>query len=156
MTMTGRTLRRLIVMMGIILPASACVTMTPQTADPLAGCYYFERDVVADTLRLPWGIRLLADSLDGWPAMQQQPGVRRAVTLVGPEQVADFPFGYWRPLADDAVEIGYPAGGGLLLTLEVGATHLTGSARAVGDALPLHGEVDRSAQRVSLMRATCP
>jgi hypothetical protein len=140
-----------------LLPAGGCVSVPTQAVEALAGCYYFERDIVADTLRLPWGVRLLPDSLEGWPAIQQLPDVRRAVTLVGPEQAASYPFGYWRPLAVDSLEIGYPAGGGLLLTLAVLPTHLTGTVRAVGDALPL-GEPPpaRTTDPVSLMRARCP
>jgi hypothetical protein len=150
------TLPRGILVTTLLLSASACMTATPRSPDRLVGCYYFERDVVADTLRLPWGIRLLADTLDGWPAIQQQPDVRRALTLVSREETAGYPFGYWRPLADDSVEIGYPAGGGLVLSLTADTTHLRGTVRAVGDAVALGETLSRARDAVSLMRATCP
>jgi hypothetical protein len=154
MTLTGRMLRLPITLM--VLSATACVSMTPRSPDRLVGCYYFERDVVADTLRLPWGIRLLPDTLEGWPAIQQLPDVRRAVTLVGPEETASYPFGYWRPLAEDSVEIGYPAGGGLVLSLAADTIHLIGTVRAVGDAVALGETLTRTRDPVSLMRASCP
>jgi hypothetical protein len=155
MILTGRMLRLLITMV-VVVSTTACVSMTPRSPDRLVGCYYFERDVVADTLRLPWGIRLLPDTLAGWPAIQQLPDVRRAVTLVGPEQTASYPFGYWRLFAEDSVEIGYPAGGGLVLSLAADTTHLTGTVRAVGDAVALGETLSRATDAVSLMRARCP
>jgi hypothetical protein len=155
MIMTGRLLRLTITLVAVV-SATACVSMTPRSPDMLVGCYYFERDAVADTLRLPWGIRLLPDTLAGWPAIQQLPDVRRAVTLVGAEQTASYPFGYWRPLADDSVEIGYPAGGGLVLSLAADTTQLTGTVRAVGDAVAIGETPARARDAVSLMRARCP
>jgi hypothetical protein len=138
-----------------ILPA-ACMTTPAPPAFPI-GCYYFERDATAERLNLPWGVQLLADSLQGWPVIQQRDGVRRAVTLVTLGETTNFPFGYWLPLAADSVEIGYPAGGGLLLELRAQPGRLTGVARALGDAMP-PGAFDqpRPVEIVALTHARCP
>ncbi|HSJ26386.1 MAG TPA: hypothetical protein VK929_17025 [Longimicrobiales bacterium] len=150
-----------------VLTASGCASTAVSQADVLPGCYYFEQTDVARSLNLPWGVELLEDSLEGWPAISQLPDVRQAVTLVGPAERAGFPFGYWRTVAEDSVEIGYPAGGGLVLALAVQPpatagglpAGLAGTARAVGDAVPF-GDTAASRQRaadpVSLMRARCP
>lgn len=137
--------------------ALACVNTPAPAPEPLAGCYYFERDTVAERLRLPWGIRLQSDTLTGWPAIQQLAGVRRASTLVGPGEEQSFPFGYWRPLNADSLEIGYPAGGGLVLELAVASERLVGTARAVGDVLPPPGQtVEPPRDPVLLLYARCP
>jgi hypothetical protein len=139
---------------------SACAT-TPESVNlDIAGCWYFERDAAAEALRLPWGVRLLPDSLTGWPALGQLPGVRRATTLAGPGEEAGHPFGYWRPLGADAptrdsLEIGYPAGGGLVLRLDGGPTHLTGTATPMGDAMA-PGAAPPRVRPVTLTRARCP
>lgn len=135
--------------------ASGCASTDDAPPADLAGCFYFERDAAADQLRLPWGVRLLDQPLEGWPAIQQLDGVRVAATLTG-EGDADHPFGYWRPLGEDSINIGYPAGGGLSLRLAVEPGRLTGTARPVGDALPLDGAGERPLRAVSLMRARCP
>jgi hypothetical protein len=134
---------------------SACAT-TPESANSdIAGCWYFERDAAAEALRLPWGVRLLPDSLTGWPALGQLPGVRRATTLAGPGEEAGHPFGYWRPLGADSLEIGYPAGGGLVLRLDGDPTHFTGTATPVGDAMA-PGAAPARVRPVTLTRARCP
>lgn len=146
-----------VAIVAAILLASACASTPEPEPDVVDGCYYFERGAVAERLRLPWGVRLTPDTLTGWPAIQQRPGVRRATTLVGPGQDAAQPFGYWVPLDRDSLEIGYPAGGGLLLVVATGPTHLTGTIRPVGDALPPGAvEDDPRAEPVSLVRARCP
>lgn len=141
------------------LVAAACASACASTGDAppadLAGCYYFDRDAAAEQLRLPWGVRLLDRPLEGWPAIQQLEGVRVATTLT-PDGDVDHPFGFWRPLAGDSVHIGYPAGGGLSLRLAVEAGRMTGTARPVGDALPMGGAADRPLRTVSLMHARCP
>jgi hypothetical protein len=144
-------------LVGVAAAVSGCVS-TPQAPAPVAGCYYFERDAGAERLNLPWGVRLLPDSLTGWPAIQQHAGVRRAETLLDFERTAAHPFGYWRPLGADSVEVGYPGGGGLLLLLGIEDVRLAGRARAVGDALPPPGETARFLPftRVVLGRAACP
>jgi hypothetical protein len=139
------------------LPLAACNASPGAAPASLAGCYYFERDAVAERLRLPWGVRLLPDTLAGWPALQQRPGVRVARTLVGLGEEAGHPFGYWRTLHGDSLEIGYPAGGGLVLTLAVSGPRLAGEAVAAGDALPLGGVVpERRGEPVALLHAACP
>jgi hypothetical protein len=139
------------------LVLSACATTQPGGPPPLAGCWYFERDAAAERLQLPWGVRLLEDTLTGWPALQQRPGVRRALTLLRPGEEEPFPFGYWLPLGSDSVEIGYPAGGGLLLELAVSAERLSGGALELGDAQPPPaGPRVRPRHPVSLAWAACP
>lgn len=150
----------------IALLSAGCATAQVATADALAGCWFFDRTAAAERLNLPWGIELRTDSVQGWPAIAQLPDVRRAVTLADRERTADFPFGYWRTFASDSIEIGYPAGGGLVLALTVQppladaafAARLEGTARAVGDARPIDQPFDRPPQTdaVALTRATCP
>lgn len=142
---------------ALAMTLSACASTPDPAPDDLAGCYYFEPGEVAQRLRLPWGVRVLADTVDGWPALEQRAGARRAVTLVAPGDEAAHPFGYWLPLDGDSVEIGYPAGGGLVLTLTAGPTHLTGTVTPVGDALPPGAADPRPrSEPVSLLRARCP
>jgi hypothetical protein len=137
--------------------AGGCVSTPGLSPGEVTGCYYFERDEVAQSLHLPWGVRLQEDSLTGWPAWDRQPGVRRAVTLVGVGQTAAHPFGYWRPLDGDSLEVGYPAGGGLVLRLAVEPPGLTGSARPVGDVLPPSGQRPQPVTYpVALLHARCP
>jgi hypothetical protein len=152
------TVARATVAVGVLLLAPACVTTPEAVPTDETRCYYFERDAAAEALRLPWGVMLLPEPLEGWPAIQQLPGVRPAVTLVAHEQAASFPFGYWRPLGADSLEIGHPAGGGIVLTLEAEPMRLTGTARELGDAVPPGAAPpgSRPATRVSLVRAQCP
>lgn len=119
------------------------------------GCFYFERNAAADELRLPWGIRFLPDSLEGWPALAAYEGVRQAATLT-PEGDADHPFGFWRALPGDSIHVGYPAGGGISLRVHARQDTLTGTARPVGDAAPLDGAIERQEHPVTLTRARCP
>lgn len=123
---------------------------------PLTGCHYFVQDSVFHELRLPWGVRLLDQPLEGWPALQQREGVHRASTLTGADEVA-FPFGYWIRTAPDSLEIGYPAGGGLRLRLAVHEGSFTGLAQPVGDAMPPPARpTTRADHPVALTRARCP
>lgn len=130
----------------------------PEPADPwpIVVCHYFVEDGVARDLSLPWGIRLLDRPLEGWPALQQREGVRRATTLTGRDEV-DHPFGYWIRTAPDSLEIGYPGGGGLLLELAIEHHAFRGHARAVGDALePPAALPAERAYPVRLTWARCP
>lgn len=148
---------RLCAVAVVLMLASACASTPDPAPDRLTGCYYFEPDATAQRLRLPWGVRLLADTVEGWPAVQQRAGVRRAVTLMAPGEEATHPFGYWLPLKGDSLEIGYPAGGGLVLVLAAGPTHLTGTVTPVGDALPPGAQDPHPrSEPVSLLRARCP
>lgn len=138
---------------AILAILGAACASTGQAADPadLAGCYYFEQDAVFQELQLPWGFRLLDQPLEGWPALQQLEDVRVATTLTGRDEV-DHPFGYWRPLAGDSLLVGYPAGGGFSLRIELDANEMTGSILPVGDA----GLGERTARPVGIIHARCP
>jgi hypothetical protein len=145
----------------LLLPATflaaACGGM-PERIDPrpLVGCHYFVQDDVARDLQLPWGVRLLDQPLQGWPALQQRPDIRRATTLTGHDEV-DFPFGYWLVTASDSLEIGYPAGGGLLLELAITNGAFQGHARPVGDAVPIPGTITTPQPHpVRMVWARCP
>jgi hypothetical protein len=148
---------RATVLLAAVTLAAACGGM-PERSDPrpLVGCHYFVQDDVARDLQLPWGVRLLDRPLEGWPALQQRPGVMQATTLTGHDEV-DFPFGYWVVSAEDSLEIGYPAGGGLLLELAMINGAFEGRARPVGDAVPAPGVVaGQRAHPVRLTWARCP
>jgi hypothetical protein len=137
--------------------AGACVSTPEAQLGELAGCYYFERDAAAEDLRLPWGVHFLPESLQGWPAWEEHPGVRSAVTLVNETEARAFPFGYWRPLGGDSLEVGHPGGGGLILRLAVEPGRLEGTVRPVGDVLRPPGDLPaHSPQPVALRLARCP
>jgi hypothetical protein len=146
-----------LLLLGVVVAASACVSTPEARLGERVGCYYFERDAGTEALQLPWGIHLQADSLVGWPAWAAVAEVRRAVTLVGPGETETFPFGYWRPLRHDSLEIGYPGGGGLQLQLEVESGRLTGTARSLGGALRPPAQLSSPASHpVTLLHARCP
>ncbi len=130
----------------------------PEKPEPrhLIGCHYFGQDSVFHQLQLPWGIRLMDRPLEGWPAMQQREGVRRATTLTGVDEV-DVPFGYWILAAPDSLEIGYPAGGGLRLRLAIHEGRFSGVAEPVGDAMPPPAaRAMQAGHPVELTWARCP
>lgn len=138
-----------------VLGISACASSPGNSrSGDLVGCFYFQQDTTGE-IRLPWGIRLLPDSLQGFPAMASYEGVRQAATLT-PEGDADHPFGHWRPLAGDSIHVGYPGGGGISLRLATRPDTLSGTARGVGDAAPVNGTLDRQQHPVTLTRARCP
>jgi hypothetical protein len=143
--------------LALALFAIGCASMGEQSdLLPIPGCYYFVQDEAAGELHLPWGVRLTDEALDGWPAIQRRGDVNRAATLTDQGDVG-FPFGYWILAGADSVEIGYPAGGGLLLDLAVENGALRGTARPVGDVLPPPGPVpERVTHSVALTRARCP
>ena len=137
-----------------LLLAGACASTSEEPAGMLPGCYYFAQDSVFRELRLPWGVRLEDVALEGWPGMEQR-GAKRATPLTGTEEV-DHPFGYWIATAPDSVEIGYPAGGGLVLDLIIRPDRgLEGLARPVGDVVRPGAPEPRS-RPVDLMWARCP
>lgn len=144
----------LLVLFGLGGPACS----TAQNGAPVnaPGCYYFEEEL-ASGLRLPWGVRLQERELEGWPALASRPGVRGATTLRQSGET-DHPFGYWAETGT-SVEIGYPGGGGLVLDLEWedtdGGSALSGTARAVGDAISPGESGERPTHRVRLVRAAC-
>lgn len=135
-----------------LLALTACASAPNGDPQEIAGCYYFQQDATAEALNLPWGVRLTTDSLTGWPPIDQQPNTHRAVTLVGPNEIADFPFGYWQALPGDSVTIGYPGMGGLVLELSRANGVLEGAAHPVGDA----GLGARESHPVRLSLARCP
>lgn len=147
-------IRACVVGLLTVLAAAACATTTRSAAQELTGCWYFDRDASADGPRLPWGVRLGEEALEGWPALQQRQAVREALTLT-PSGEEDHPFGYWILLEGDSIEIGYPAGGGLVLRLAHEGPRLEGTARPVGDVVR-PGESRRVATPVALVRALCP
>ena len=130
-------------------------------AEALLGCWYFEQEDALQ-IRLPWGVRLTQDSLEGWPALQGLEGVRRASTLT-PSGSQDFPFGFWRlSPGGDSLDLGHPGGGGLAVDVETPAQDasppvLAGTVRPVGDVLR-SGDSSAADQPlpVRLSRARCP
>lgn len=125
------------------LAAGLAATCSPEEqAVGLAGCYQFERNEGARGLGLPWGVELVDEPLGSeWPGMSGRAGVRRARTATSPTERGDVPFGYWAPAGTDSLEIGYPGGGGMVLTLGVSGPDLIGGGRGVGDAIPLGGSL---------------
>ena len=134
--------------------AAACVTAPATTSSDPVGCWYFERDAAATALNLPWGIRLSGDDLTGHAGLAARGEPRVAVTL-DPDAERDHPFGYWLPIAGDSLEVGYPAGGGIVLRVSRGDTSFSGTARELGDAM-LPGAAPRTPHAVRLIRAQCP
>ena len=155
--MTHRPLLASAALVGavLLLTGAGCASTSDSPAFELPGCYYFTQDDVFRELRLPWGIRLQDAPLEGWPAMTARGG-RKATTLTGTDEV-DHPFGYWLTEAPDSVEIGYPAGGGLVLELAVREDHgLEGTARPVGDVIEPGADGEPAARPVHLLWARCP
>ncbi len=134
----------------------ACASAeTKLSAQEIAGCYYFERTPAADSLGLPWGVRLTDRPLEGWPAMA--PRNPKLATTLAPGGDQDFPFGYWLVADSDSLEIGYPGGGGIVVHVAPEGQELIGSARPVGDALPPGALPGSPATRtVTLKHALCP
>jgi hypothetical protein len=147
---------------GSLLLGGCASSSAPARVEALRGCWYFEQDEAARQIRLPWGVELMLDTLEGWPAVQALEGVRRAATLT-PAGARDFPLGYWRPsAAGDSVELGHPGGGGLAVEVAVPPQNasspvLTGTVRPVGDVLRPDGPGAAIEPRpVRLARARCP
>lgn len=136
-----------------LLVLGACASSPEGTTQQLTGCYYFEQDAVARDLNLPWGVELTADSLTDAPLLRAQENVRVAVTLLGPDEKGDFPFGYWQVIAEDAIRLGYPGMGGFTADLSVEGDELSGILGGAGDIAS--SSQPRSA-RVRLTRAQCP
>lgn len=142
------------------LPIPACAHRGEASSavreEGIIGCYRFtESDDGGGVPGLPWGIELLADSLTGWGA---QAGAFVAHTWLAPDQVADHPFGYWRPISADSIRTGHPVGGGFDLVLgEDEDGGLSGWGRAVGDALPVGAAGGAVPQKpVRAVRVVCP
>jgi hypothetical protein len=113
------------------------------------GCWAFEENAATEALDLPWGLALMGHPVPGL----REPGDRRAAaTLDGSGTRSEVPFGSWRPLPGDSVQVGPVAMGSLQLRLAVGEEELTGLARSIGDvagpwaeagAAPVEGVVAR-------------
>lgn len=123
-----------------------------------AGCYRFEETEGSDALGLPWGVILEEEALgEGWPLMGRFEDVRRARTLASETRTTDHPFGYWRPVPGDSIEIGYPGGGGVTLTVAPTDDGFAGRGRGAGDALrPGEAPGPRPAHPVEGLRVSCP
>jgi hypothetical protein len=136
---------------------AACASGASSQASELAGCYQLERNAGARALGLPWGFVLEDEELGaGWPLVSERAGVQRARTATSPTGRADVPFGYWASAAGDSVEIGYPGGGGVVLTLASTGQDLIGQGVAVGDAVPLGGAMGpRAPVAVTARRVLC-
>lgn len=137
--------------------AAACGP-PPEPPEPrhLVGCHFFVQDDIARDLQLPWGVRLLDQPLEGWPGLERRGEPQQATTLTGQDE-REFPFGYWIRTAEDSIEIGYPAGGGLLLELELENGAFQGIARPVGDALEPPAAVPEPRRHpVRMTWARCP
>lgn len=143
---------------ALVLLGAACASAPDRAeAEPQSvhGCYYFMDSEADRAFRLPEGIRLTEEALTGWPAIMQRGNVRVAVTLTA-RGTADHPFGYWLEEDDGALEIGYPAGGGMVLDVDPEDGALVGTARALGDTAPVGGAPDRRSLPVRLERRACP
>ena len=138
----------------VVATVAGCRTAPAASHGDPVGCWYFEQDAEATALNLPWGVRLAGDALGGFPALAQRGDARVARTLEAAGEAAQ-PFGYWLPIEGDSIEIGYPAGGGLVLRVARGDTSMQGSARAVGDVVA-PGAAPRPVRSVRLTRAQCP
>lgn len=134
--------------------AIACASTPDAQVPPLPGCYRFQAGEAVDTYRLPAGVRLTDRPLEGWPAIARRGDVKVAITLTGDGE-ADHPFGYWLEEPGDSVEIGYPAGGGIVLDLAVVDNGLEGRARAVGDVMQYGREPGPRSLPVRLEPASC-
>lgn len=137
-----------------------CAAVLGSGPDPetLAGCYRFERNAGAEELRLPWGLLLRAEPLEeGWPLMERFDDVYTALTLESASRWIDHPFGYWRPVEGDSLQVGHPGGGGIVLVLaprEDGG--LTGRGRDAGDAVrPGEDPSQRTSRSVRLDVVEC-
>lgn len=126
--------------------------------EPVVGCYRFLETAGSEALGLPWGVILDEGPLEeGWPLVERFEEVRRARTATSETGRADVPFGYWRPVAGDSVEIGHPGGGGVVLVVAPADGGLAGTGRSAGDALqPGQEPGPRPSRPVRARRFECP
>lgn len=124
------------------------------SAQSVEGCYFFQHDDASTSMRLPVGVRLTDRGLEGWPAIMERGDVKVAVTLTRNGE-ADYPFGYWLSEVT-GIEVGYPAGGGIVLDLSLSGGVLEGTARALGDAFAAGQEGAVREIDVRLERGACP
>jgi hypothetical protein len=142
---------------GIVLLAiAACAAPRAEDGarDDLAGCYQFRWDDAAAEMRLPWGFDLLDEPLEGWGNV---PDGRVARTRATERTMRDQPFAFWRRVAQDSIRVAHPGGGGLSLRLARQGPDLVGTARTLGDAVPLDGGSPSPRVRpVVAYRVLCP
>ena len=150
----GNVLATVALTMSLSAVAGCASARVPASAQDLSGCYFFELDAEARDFRLPRGIRLTNPALEGWPGIMQRGDVRVAVTLNETGE-ADYPFGYWLR-EGPAIEVGYPSGGAIILELERHGRELRGTARSLGDAMPLNPQAAVPEIQVLLERDACP
>ena len=136
------------------LLAAGCISAPLSEAGDPIGCWYFERDAAAVAQNLPWGIRLADEALTGFPSLDQRGEAHLARTL-DPDREREHPFGYWMAIAGDSLQIGYPAGGGMILRVVRGDMSMNGVARPLGDVIA-PGAPPRTDTPVRLTRAQCP
>lgn len=145
-----------LLLIGALAGVSGCASTPDATAQDVMGCYFFEPGDAVETFRLPEGVHLTDRPLEGWPAIMERGDVKVAVTL-RTDGTADYPFGYWLLEAADSVEIGYPAGGGIVLDLATDGDALEGIARALGDTRSFGQEDEGPTELpVRLEPGSCP
>jgi hypothetical protein len=118
------------------------------------GCWAFEENAASEALDLPWGLALTGDPVRGLREVGEE---RSAATLDESGGRSQVPFGSWRPLPGDSVQVDPVAMGSLQLRLAVGEEELTGVARPIGDvAGPWAGPGARPVEGVVARAAPCP
>lgn len=133
--------------------ATACGPKHPGDLGPGGElCYRFVENEAAAELRLPWGFALSGDSV---PGMAEPGGRRAAATLDGEGARADVPFGAWRPLEGDSVQVGPVVTGSLQLRLAVSDSLLVGQARPIGD-VTRPGATRAPVEGVAAEAVSCP
>lgn len=117
-------------------------------------CYRFAENDAFRALGLPWGVALRGGPLPG----MVDPGDRRDAATLGPDgTVSSVPFGAWRALPGDSVQVDPALTGSLQLRLAVDAEGLHGLGRAVGDvAGPWAAERDAPVGDVRAEPVACP
>jgi hypothetical protein len=139
----------------LLLTAAACSIQRNGDGgrDDFAGCYQFRWDAAAAEMRLPWGFDLLEEPLEGWGNV---PDGRVARTRTTERTMRDQPFAFWRRAGQDSIRVGHPGGGGLSLSLARQGPDLVGTARTLGDAIPLGEPPPPITRPIVAYRVLCP
>lgn len=117
-------------------------------------CYRFVDNEASRALDLPWGVALQGGPV---PALADSGDRRAAATLSADGTRSDMPFGAWRPLAGDSVQVDPVLTGRLQLRLAAGPDALRGVGRPVGDvAGPWAGDGPGAVEGVVAEPAACP
>jgi len=115
-------------------------------------CYRFQDNAARQAMRLPWGM-----ALAGGPVDLRDPADRRAaatLTEAGGRSLA--PFGAWRPIGLDSVQVGPLVTGSVQLRLAVEEGVLRGLARSSGDARPPRAPARPAVEGVVAEPVACP